>query len=95
MHRRSGYRIALACAAVLAIAGCKNSAQVFQDNNEGGWFSKPLDLFAKPSWASSTTDPKNYWLGPSGPVAPKDLVGADVHIARHAGAAHYIAFAHT
>ena len=77
MHRRSGYRIALACAAVLAIAGCKNSAQVFQDNNEGGWFSKTLDLFAKPSWASSTTDAKNYSLGPSGPVAPEDLVGAD------------------
>ena len=77
MHRRSGYRIALACAAVLAIAGCKNSAQVFQDNNEGGWFSKPLDLFAKPSWASSTTDAKNYSLGPSGPVATEDLVGAD------------------
>jgi len=77
LHRRSGYRIALVWAAVLAIAGCKNSAQVFQDKNEGGWFSKPLDVFAKPSWASSTTDAKNYSLGPSGPVAPEDLVGAD------------------
>ena len=77
MHRRSGYRIALVWAAVLVMAGCRNSAQVFEDKNEGGWFSKPLDVFAKPSWASNTADAKNYSLGPSGPVAAEDLVGAD------------------
>jgi len=44
-------RIALVCAAALAVAACKNATAVFQDQNEGGWFSKPMDVFAKPSWA--------------------------------------------
>jgi hypothetical protein len=73
-------RIALiACAAGLAlgVAGCKNSAQIFQDNNEGGWFSKPIDLFAKPTWASATSDDQNVRLNPRSPVAPENLVGAD------------------
>ncbi len=76
MRHRTVYRIALVCAAALALGACKNSAQIFQDNNEGGWFSKPLDVFAKPSWASATVDDRNS-LGPSGPAAPEELVGAD------------------
>ena len=39
-----------------AIAGCTNSIQLFEDNNEGGWFSKPVDMFAKPGWARPTGD---------------------------------------
>ena len=50
---------------------------LFEDNNEGGWFSKPVDIFAKPSWASAPTHDKNIQLNPHGPVAPEDLVGAD------------------
>lgn len=61
----------------LALAGCKNSAQLFQDNNEGSWFSKPVDVFGKPSWVgSSSTDP-NVRLEPRVPVPPEELVGAD------------------
>ena len=41
-------------AVAVAVAGCKNSAQVFEDNNEGGWFSKKVDVFAKPDWAMAS-----------------------------------------
>jgi hypothetical protein len=77
---RAVSRIALIlCAAGLAlgVAGCKNSAQIFEDNNEGGFFSKPVNLFAKPSWASATADDPNVHLSPRGPVASENLVGAD------------------
>jgi hypothetical protein len=77
LRHRTVYRIALVCAAALALGACKNSAQIFQDNNEGGWFSKPLDVFAKPSWASATVNDNRNSLGPSGPAAPEELVGAD------------------
>ncbi len=62
---------------VAGVAGCKNSAQVFQDQNEGGWFSKPLDLFGKPDWARTVAINKTADLGPRGPVGPEDLVSAD------------------
>jgi hypothetical protein len=75
-RRRIAHNIALAAALALAVAGCSNRAQVFQDSNEGGWFSKPLELFKKPDWASNATvDVKD--MGGSGPVGPDDLVGAD------------------
>ena len=68
--------IALACAAALAVAGCKNSAQVFEDQNEGGWFSKPLDFFSKPDWARPTAN-RSVNLGPQGPVGAEDMVSAN------------------
>jgi hypothetical protein len=74
---RAVSRIALVCAAALAVAACSNVTQVFQDSSERGWFSKPADVFAKPSWATSAVDDKNIQLGPRGPVAAEDLVGAD------------------
>jgi hypothetical protein len=67
--------LALACATALAVAGCKNSAGVFRDQNDGGWFSKPVDMFAKPDWARPATSTVS--LGPQGPVAPEELVSAD------------------
>lgn len=67
-------KAAVLFAAVFAVSGCKNSAQVF-DENEGGWFSKPVDLFAKPDWARPTN--ASVSLGPKGPVAPEELVSAD------------------
>ena len=67
--------IAIACVTALAAAGCKNSAQVFEDQNEGGWFAKPVNMLAKPDWARPTTNSVN--LGPQGPVAPEDMVSAD------------------
>lgn len=72
------------CAVGLALAGCKNVSGVFEDANEGGWFSKPIDVFASPSWAKPTPHSKNVQLTPSGPVTPEDLVGADGRCAVHA-----------
>ena len=69
------FRIALACATALAVCGCKNSAEVLQDQNDGGWFSKPVDMFAKPDWARPVTTGVN--LGPQGPVGAEDMVSAD------------------
>jgi hypothetical protein len=69
--------IVLICATALAVAGCKNSAQVFTDQNDGGWFSKPVEIFNKPEWAKPASVSKTADLGPSGPVGPDDLVGGD------------------
>ena len=67
----------LLCATAFAVAGCKNSADVFTDQNDGGWFSKPVEFFSKPEWAKPASISKNADLGPSGPVGPDDLVSAD------------------
>jgi hypothetical protein len=72
---RIRFGIALACATALMVAGCKNSAEILRDQNDGGWFSKPFDLLGKPDWARPTTSSVN--LGPQGPVAPEDMVSAD------------------
>jgi len=69
------FRIALACATALAVCGCKNSAEILQDQNDGGWFSKPAAMFAKPDWARPVTSGVN--LGPQGPVGAEDMVSAD------------------
>ena len=63
------------CVAALAVTGCKNSAQIFEDQNDGGWFSKKMDVFAKPDWARPTGATVN--LGPQGPVSPEEFVSAD------------------
>jgi hypothetical protein len=65
---------ALVCAAALALAGCSGS-KLFDDKNEGGFFSKPIDVFSSPEWAKPTAT--NVQLGPTGPVGAEDLVGAD------------------
>lgn len=65
---------ALVCAAALALAGCSGS-KMFDDKNEGGFFSKPINLFSSPEWAKPTTT--NVQLGPTGPVGAEDLVSAD------------------
>lgn len=67
--------IALACAAGLALSGCSGSSNFLDTQNEGGWFSKPMNIFEKPDWARPSTS--NASLGPSGPVGPEDLVNAD------------------
>lgn len=74
-RRRAIIGIAVACAAALAAAGCKNSAQILEDQNEGGWFAKPINMLGKPDWARPTNN--NVNLGPQGPVAPEDMVSAD------------------
>ena len=69
--------IALACAVALTtgLGGCKNATSVFQDQNDGGWFSKPF--FEKPEWAKPGSISRAAELGPKGPVGPDDLVNAD------------------
>ena len=73
---KSASGIALVCVAALAVAGCKNSAGIFQDQNDGGFFSKPVEIFKKPDWAKPANT-NVAELGPSGPAGPDDLVGAD------------------
>lgn len=65
----------IACCAIFLVGGCKNTAQVFEDNNDGGWFSKKVDIFAKPDWARPST--AQVSLGPRGPAGPEDLVDSD------------------
>jgi hypothetical protein len=76
-HRASS-RAALVLAIVLAGAasGCKNVAGVFEDQNEGGWFSKKVDL-GTPDWAKPSTAARPASLTNAGPVGPDDLVGPD------------------
>ena len=83
-RRRVHVSIAFACAAALAVAGCKNSAQVFEDQNDGGWFSKPANILFKPDWARPTSG--NVNLGPQGPVGPDDMVNVEGQCAPPAAA---------
>jgi len=76
--------IGIACVTALAVAGCKNSTQMFEDQNEGGWFSKPVNMLAKPDWARPSNTSVN--LGPQGPVAPEEMVSADGQCAAPAAA---------
>ena len=78
------FRIALACATALAVCGCRNSAEILRDQNDGGWFSKPVAMFAKPDWARPVTTGVN--LGPQGPVGAEDMVSADGRCAMPAAA---------
>jgi hypothetical protein len=72
---RASLSFALVCSAVLFVGGCKNATEVLRDQNDGGWFAKPVDIFSKPDWARPNT--ANVSLGPRGPVGPEDLVSAD------------------
>lgn len=76
-RRRAISPSALISVALLAAAlgGCSNTAGVFDDKNEGGFFSKKMDLFESPSWARPAVS--NASLGPTGPVAAENLVGPD------------------
>src|SRR5262245_59774259 len=71
--------IALACAAVLGLCGCKT----FEDQNDGGWFSRPA--FTKPDWAKPSTGKINLSL--MGPVSAEDLVSTEGQCAAPAAAA--------
>ena len=74
MHFRPLTRKALVCAAALALAGCSTS-KFLDDKNEGGFFSKPVDLFSSPEWAKPTTT--SVELSPTSTVGPEELVSAD------------------
>jgi len=81
-RRRVYLSIAFACTAAFAVAGCKNTAGVFEDQNDGGWFSKPF--IAKPDWARASAG--NVNLGSQGPVGPDDMVSAEGQCAAPAAA---------
>lgn len=74
-RHRAIVAIVIACVTALAAAGCKNSTQMFEDQNEGGWFAKPVNMLAKPDWARPANTGVN--LGPQGPVPPEEMVSAD------------------
>jgi hypothetical protein len=74
-RRRHAFGIVFVVACAAAVGGCANKAQIFDDRNEGGWFSKPLNLFSRPDWAAysaSNDEFKNH-----GQVGPDELVSAD------------------
>ena len=66
--------IALLCAAAFGVAGC-SSSPLFDRDSYNDMFSKKVEWFKTPDWAKGTH--ANVKLGPSGPVAPEDLVTAD------------------
>jgi hypothetical protein len=59
----------------LAAAACSGSPLTDKDAYSD-LFSKKIDLFSKPTWARPERN-QDTKLGPSGPVAPEDLVSAD------------------
>lgn len=71
----SPFALAAAVGIALAVGGCENKAQIFQDQNAGGWFSKPASFFTPRDWARPTTTAAD--LGPSGPVRAEELVNPD------------------
>ena len=65
----------LVCGIGLSAAGCSNSPLMNADSYREA-FSRTPDIFTVPEWAKSNRA-DNVKLGPSGPVAPEDLVSAD------------------
>jgi hypothetical protein len=78
-RRRAVSRFALVCGAALAaaLAGCSGSEQLLDSVKEGSFLAKPVDVFAKPDWMKTGNSGRSVSLGPSGPVALEELVGAD------------------
>jgi hypothetical protein len=74
-RRRHAFSILFVVACATAAGGCSNKAQIFDDHNEGGWFSKPLNVFSRPEWAAYSES--NRQLDNHGPVGPEELVSAD------------------
>jgi hypothetical protein len=67
------FRLSGAAAVAVLVAGCSGATDAFK--SDAGWFSKPVELFR--SDGSRAVENKNFELGPRGPVAAEDLVGAD------------------
>jgi hypothetical protein len=82
-HHRAQLTISLACAAAFGLAGCTNSVRIFEDQNDGGWFSRPA--FTKPDWAKPSAGKINLSL--MGPVNAEDLVSTEGQCAAPAAAA--------
>ena len=81
-RRRDQPWLASACALALAaaLAGCTSTMdRASRTKTSAGVtrLAKPLTSFSKPEWAKPANTQNNVSLGPSGPVALEDLVGAD------------------
>jgi hypothetical protein len=83
---RARFKLGLACAAAVAAAGCSMNSSVFDSDAYSSAFSKPFKAFDAPEWATGRST-ANIRLGPSGPVAPEDMVSADGHCALEAAPA--------
>ena len=59
---------------------------MFDKTSGEGMFSKPITVFGKTEWGSGATTQQAVNLGPSGPVAPEELVSADGRCALPASA---------
>ncbi len=68
-------KFAFTAALATAVAGCSGS--VTDGIKSGDWFSKPTTVFSRADGSSAAVADKNFELGPTGPVAAEDLVGAD------------------
>lgn len=56
-----------------AVAGCSNATEIFKSDR---WFAQPLNVVSRADGSDAIAN-KNFDLGPRGPVAAEDLVGAD------------------
>lgn len=65
-------------AAALVVAGCSAAPELVENIKEGNYLQKPV--FTTPDWARARRS-GSVALGPSGPVAPEDLVDAGGHCA--------------
>jgi hypothetical protein len=72
----------LAAALAALLAGCSSAADVFEGREQA--FTQPI--FQVPDWAKAARA-KTPPLGPTGPVAPEDLVDASGHCAPEAAPA--------
>jgi hypothetical protein len=78
LQRRVVIRLAFICAAALGLAACNNASGLFADKNDGeGFLTKPSSFFSRSDSVKSAGTDRGFQLGPSGPVAAEDLVGAD------------------
>ncbi len=73
MRLRARKMITLACA--MALGGCAQQLSSITEAQDTGWFSKPMDLFRKPEWATVASNSAELSL--RGPVATEDLVTAE------------------
>jgi hypothetical protein len=70
-----------ALVAAAALAGCSGTPEIVENIKEGNYFQNPI--FNTPDWARARPS-GSVTLGPSGPVAPEDLVDAGGHCAPEA-----------
>jgi hypothetical protein len=72
-------------ACVVALGGCAQQLSSITEAQDTGWFSKPMEFFRKPEWATVASNTAE--LTPTGPVAAEDLVSADGQCAANAAVA--------